>query len=608
MRCGTGCIRGMLVSMTSKDVLTELSEDGVLFGPFRLEGDGTLWCKENIVHLTPKELIALQFLIAHTGRIVTPLQLKHALWGDVHVTADSVPRCLSSLRSKLNGMDCIQTVYKRGYRFSPEIHPLHPQPGNTLPRLAILPFSCGYAVPEHLGRALAEETIVRLVNLPHPVVSVLARDSVASLVGNKMTAQQVGETLHADLALTGTLTAMTAHYRLRAEMIRIADETQIWVEDFLIPLGTTDRVETHLVQRLLVRLNMGLTAVAAATSTASERHPIQREAWELYLRGHQEGQSMQRHRMQDAMQHLQQALAIDPTLTEARIDIAYLGSAQSLYGFLSPRAAASEVRRIAESFSGRAEIPEAVLPALGWQSFHVDHDTVSALDAFERSAHLPHSLWTTHLRFLFSVSRHHFEDAATLIREALEADPFSPCLHAWLAWNAHLAGNAEESVELANKAINLFPTHETVVFYCSLILSAHDRVEDALELAHNMYHRATDFDMAAASHAYALVRAGHSEDGRNMLERLQWMSRERFVMSSFLPAIHVALGDIDSAIADLRTAQDERCPWFFQMLADSRLQELHGHPAFEEMRAILRRMEEKLPNHRESEMELCAGD
>jgi DNA-binding winged helix-turn-helix (wHTH) protein len=46
-------------------------------------------------------LAALRFLLAHPGQIVTPVQLREAIWVDVHVTADSVPKCVSSLRARL---------------------------------------------------------------------------------------------------------------------------------------------------------------------------------------------------------------------------------------------------------------------------------------------------------------------------------------------------------------------------------------------------------------------------------------------------------------------------------------------------------------------------
>src|ERR1035438_3578684 len=129
------------------------------FAGFRLQADGVLLRGETAVHLPPRELAALRFLLARAGQIVTPIELRQALWGDLHVTADSVPKCLSSLRARLEPEQCIQTVYKRGYRFSAEVRPHGAAPVSGLPRLVIPPFASGYGIPDHLGSAVAEETI-----------------------------------------------------------------------------------------------------------------------------------------------------------------------------------------------------------------------------------------------------------------------------------------------------------------------------------------------------------------------------------------------------------------------------------------------------------------
>src|SRR6266702_3170318 len=102
---------------SSHPIRTNAKESEFTFGSFRLERDGTLFHGDETIHLPPKELAALRLLLSHAGEVVTRIQLKQTLWGDVHVTPDSVPRCLSSLRARLESERCIQTVYKRGYRF-----------------------------------------------------------------------------------------------------------------------------------------------------------------------------------------------------------------------------------------------------------------------------------------------------------------------------------------------------------------------------------------------------------------------------------------------------------------------------------------------------------
>jgi TolB-like protein/tetratricopeptide (TPR) repeat protein len=571
--------------------------------------------------MPPKELAALRLLLAKAGQIVSPLQLKNALWGDVHVTADSVLKCMSSLRARLEPEPCIQTVYKRGYRFTAEVLRHSSRSAGTLPRLAILPFATGYSVPEHLGHAIAEETMARLSNARRPTLSVLARDSVFTLAGRGITAQQIGQTLKADLVLTGTLRFVFSQYRLRAEMIRVEDGVQIWVEDLLVDQSHIAGLESELVERLAYRLasgvpsdhdqsmgwssgvagdfpssferiNSGLEISAAAAGEAgSEYSQRQREAYDTFLLGHHEWQTLHRYRMQDGLQHLLRAIELDPSLIDAKVDLAHLCVTQAFYGYMSPAVSADHVRRIEDSTPDLLIRDQDLLPALGWIKFHYDRNLPAALEAFSFSAHLPHNPWTTRARTMFALSRHRFTEAIALLRAAIQEDPHSPWLQSRLAWALHLNGQAAESIEQIQHALDLFSDHEFTQLYGAVILAYNGESRRAAQLALDLAQRLTFFDLATAAHAYALACAGRKDEARPILERLQWLGRERFLLNSFNPAVHVALGDLDTAIEELHTANETRCPWFFQMLADPRLKPLHGHPEFEQMRAILPAME-----------------
>lgn len=568
-------------------------EEGCAFGAFRLESDGTLVHGEEVIQLPPKELAALRLLVANAGQIVPPLQLKQALWGEMHVTADILPKCVSSLRARLEPEVCIQTVYKRGYRFLAEVRRPCFAAAAKLPRLAVLPFVTGFTVPEHLGFAIAEDTITRLSNARRPTLSILARDSVFCLAERGWTALEAGKALQADLVLSGALTALAGHFRLRAEMISVPDGGQIWVEDFLVSQDRVTRLESELAERLDFRLNQGeLTISAVACEPERESSQQQREAYESYLRGHHEWQSLQRHRMQDGLQHLLRATELDPGLIGAKVDLAHLCVTQAFYGFMSPAISADYVRRAAESVPDLELRAPAILPALGWVEFHVGHNLPAALCAFAKSAHLPHDPWITRVRAMFALSRHRFDEAIEILREAIRIDPYSLWLHARLGWALHLAGAAAESVDCIRKAIALFPDHAGAALYGSVILAFNGEAAEATTLSEGLEHQTPYFDLATAVHAYALACSGRREEARFLVERLQWLSRERFVLSAFTPAVYVALGDLDGALAELRTEADACCPWFFQMLADPRLKALHGRLEFERMRNVLTEMEE----------------
>jgi tetratricopeptide (TPR) repeat protein len=344
------------------------------------------------------------------------------------------------------------------------------------------------------------------------------------------------------------------------------------------------------VSRRIYSGGLSLAAVAA-TGTAREGSPQLPEAHELYLRAHHEWQTLERHRMQDAMGRLQRAIELDPSFVAARADLAHLCVTQALYGFMPATIVAGVVRRTAAQIPESAGNAEALLPTMGWIRFHVDRNLRAALDAFARSAHLPHDSRTTRVRTLFLLSRHRLDEALDVLRAAIHVDPYSPWLQAELAWALHRAGEAEASVDQIRKAISQFTEHDGAHLYGAMILAYNGEAARAVELARALESRSAHFDLATSAHAYALACAGRKEEARTLLERLQWLSRERFVMNTFDAATYVAMDEDDAALEELRIANENRCPWYFQMLGDPRMQPLRGRPEFERMRSSLRAME-----------------
>lgn len=577
-------------------VFPDLHEVDYVFASYRLRPDGTLMRGGEQIHLPPKELAALRLLLEHAGQIVSPQLLKSTLWGEVHVTPESVPRCISSLRNALVPEECIQTVYKKGYRLSAPVR-VEPawQPDGT-PRLAVLPFAGGMMVADHLGAAVAEETLVRLcrdyVGRTAPF-TLVARDSVFTLARQGMSAADVGRTLHADLVLTGTIRAQMSGYRLRAEVIRVRDESQLWVEDFQTLQSHPAGLERALAERLALRLGMVFrpNEINLAASADVPGTPNRIEAWERFQLGHQYLYSTQRPQLQDGLQNLLRATELDPSLIAAQIDLVHLCLKESLYGLLSPAVAAEQARRAARAIPRSDPATIAVLPAIGWLRFHIDRNLSGAVRAFEESAHLPHDPWITRWRIAFALSRCHWHQAEQLLQAALRRDPYSSWLHASLAWCWHLARQKEKSLLQMERTLNAFELDECLGLYGATILAYNGRARDALAVSERLEQSSPNLDLCTSVRAYALACDGQREEAASAIDRLQWVSRERYVSTTFIPAVYAALGDSEGALAELRSAEESRCPWFFQALADPRLDPIRNHPEFIRMQSSLVSME-----------------
>jgi DNA-binding winged helix-turn-helix (wHTH) protein/tetratricopeptide (TPR) repeat protein len=574
---------------------------GYRFGEFRLGADGRLLRGETALELPAEELALLRALLARSGEVLSAAELTRAVWGEADPSSHRLTVCVKSLKERLQPADCIDSVDRRGYRITALAEPDGHLRRSALPLLAILPFSTGYDVPEYLGLAIAEQTMEQLSRARPAVALIAARDSAYSLAKRGLGPHEIGRMLHAELVLTGQILATPGRQRLRVETIRVEDGASLWVEDVIAEREQIVELAGELVNRLTSRLREGAipNEIDAGVEAGAESAPAmtppasqaQREALDLYLRAHHEGQNMERHRMQDAMGRLLRAIELDPALMAARVELARLVILQSIYGYLSPRIAAAAVRRAADGIPELNEQAEALLPALGWVEFHFDRDARSALRMMARSARLHNDATNTRARSWLLLSRHRFGEAIELLRAAIQLDPYSPWLQATLAWALHLAGERDPSLRQILKAVEFSMEYDNSLLFGAMILGYNGEAARAIEMAKTLVARSSHYDLAISAHAYALACAGRAEESHSLLDRLQWLSRERFVLNTLNAATHAGLGEADAAIEALRTANENRCPWFFQTLADPRLKPLKGRPEFAALEASLAAME-----------------
>jgi TolB-like protein/Flp pilus assembly protein TadD len=570
---------------------------GHRLGGLRLEADGKLLRGDAPVVLPPQELKALRILLEYSGRAVSYAQLRVAIGDDARADSESLARVIASLQERIEPYAKIETVYKRGYRLV-DAHALPHADGVLagLPRLAILPLATGFSVPEYLGYAVAEEAAAQLGRARHAVASIVAPHAVFLHSRRGLSPQNVGSLLEADLVLMGSIRALPAHCRLEVRMIRVSDGSQLWSADLLVENNRLGGLERELVDMVTFRLQQGAVSIfAEVENDESDNDPaadaLRREAWENYQQAHQEWQTLERHHMQDAQRRLTRAMEIDPKLVAARVDLAHLCVAQCILGYMAPGNAAAVVKGAATAGGVPPSTPESMLPMLGWVNFHMDRDLPAALRSFALSAHLPGDPEVALCRTMVTLSRHRMEEAVAMERSAMQHDPWSPQHHGRLIWALHLAGKAEESVAQAVEATARFPDHAPTHIYAAIVLAHTGKAVRAEKLARELSEKSPYSDVAASVHAYTLACAGREADALDRLERLHWLSKERFVLTSHLAPVYAALREFDSAVEQLRAANKTRCPWFFQMLADPRLKPLHGHPEFQAMQEILPAME-----------------
>jgi TolB-like protein/DNA-binding winged helix-turn-helix (wHTH) protein len=93
-------------------------------------GRGCLLLDRNEVVLRPKTFAVLQYLVEHSGRLVSKDELFAAVWPDLAVTDDALVQGISELRRALgdDGPRLIRTIPRRGYRFESAVSVIAAEP------------------------------------------------------------------------------------------------------------------------------------------------------------------------------------------------------------------------------------------------------------------------------------------------------------------------------------------------------------------------------------------------------------------------------------------------------------------------------------------------
>src|SRR5881394_974212 len=189
------------------------------FGPFCLDTRERVLRREGSpLQLKPKVYETLLALVSRSGHIVDKEELMRRVWPDVVVEENNLTGNIFALRRALAEHRYIETVPRRGYRFTAEVREVQVEDvrvagrlgaetevlikeivgtsGQTVDSLAVLPFVNMSADPEneYFCDGLAEELLNALANID--ALKVAARTSSFSFKGKNVNVDQIGRALH----------------------------------------------------------------------------------------------------------------------------------------------------------------------------------------------------------------------------------------------------------------------------------------------------------------------------------------------------------------------------------------------------------------------------
>ncbi len=470
------------------------------FEGFRLDTETPcLWRGGELVSVPPKALQILVLLVENQGEIVSREELLEKIWHETFVEEANITYTISLLRKSLGDKKFVQTLTKRGYRFTAEVRQISenslteikenkakpkskrrfifisaaifclilltgfayyawqkpnaeniPIANRNIKTLAVLPFkNLDKDEDNSLSLGLTDSLISRLGSLKRWTIRPFS--AVEKFGKGKKDSLQFGTELKCDAVLVGTFQTVENRLRVNIRLLDVRDGAQIWTQSFDETEADLFILQSNLATQVAGSLLEKLTD--SDQRLLGKDYTENAEAYRAYLRG----RTIFERRVdgfQQVLDEYNKAISLDPTFALAYTGLADLFSRR---GNGLSGAESQDAFKKAKSYAQKAleldgDLAEAH-SSLGRIKRTADWDWQGAEKEFKRAIELDPNNATAlawYAQMLSSLSRH--DEALANIKRAIEIDPISPSVTGVLFPVLEGRGEFDEGLRLAEEA------------------------------------------------------------------------------------------------------------------------------------------------------------
>jgi serine/threonine-protein kinase len=463
------------------------------------------------------------------------------------------------------------------------VRPPAPPVVEVIDSVAVLPFENVGGDPdrEYLSDGLAETLINELSRLPN--LRVTARTTTFRFRGGGVDPRQVGRDLKVGAVLTGRVSQRGDTLVIGAELVDVAQGTQLWGERYNTRMGDIFAVEEDIARDISRGLRLKLAP--RDETLLARRHTRHPEAYRLHLLSRHERNRFTAEGARKALEYARRATEIDPTYAPAYVVLAESYNHLGHGGQPPYREAYSRAKQAATRALELDEtLPEAHT-ALATAVLFLDWDWARAERGFTRAIELNPNSADAHQGYgLYQMNLGSVRGGIAQEKRAVELDPLATLRHAGLFLGYYFGRQYDQALEPLREAMELDPSFSPHLFL------------GWIHRERGMYEKAVDeFEKAKASvrlHALghlgnAYARAGRAREARECIRELKERLAEEAVGAYEIALVYAGLGQKDLAFEWLERAYGERDKGMLSLKVDPPLDPLRSDPRFQD---LLRRM------------------
>jgi len=455
----------------------------------------------------------------------------------------------------------------------------------SVPRIqsiAVLPLENLSKDPEqeYFADGMTDELITNLAQIS--ALRVISRTSAMQYKGTKKSLSEIARELRVDAVVEGTVMHSGDRVRITAQLIEASTDHHLWAASYDRDLQNVLSMQEEVTRAIVSEVRVKLTAQEQAR--LASMHPINPEAFQLWLKGRYYWYKLNPEGLQKAIEYFQQALEKDPTYAPAYAGLADSYNLLAFFNVFPPR----EVMPKAKAAAVKAlELDDNLAEAhvsLGWAGFTYDLDWPAAGKHFERAIvlnpayPLAHSYYSLYLGALGRP-----EEGLTEAKRALDLDPVSPAINHYVIVQLYLARRFDEAIEQCRKTLELDPSFTPVHGTLAEVYSAKGMYREALAEYEEYSALSGGSPRSTAFVGYAHARLGQRSQAFRVLEQLRAASKQKYVPALSFAIVYVGLGEKEQAFLWLEKAYDERTNSLAYLKVQATWDPLRSDPRFADL-------------------------
>ena len=440
--------------------------------------------------------------------------------------------------------------------------------------VAILPFAnlTGDPKMEPISDELTEGMISQLHDLHK--LRVISYGSVGQYKGQQVDAGAVGKELGVSAVLIGKISKRDDVLTVNAELIDARDKTRIW--------GAQEKPKFSDLTMAFHRFARGVSETLGLTLSEAERKKI--DAEELYQTGRSYWNQRTTEGLTKGIDYFEKAVALTPDYAAAHAGLADCYNMLATYGARPPSEAfpraKEEARKALALDDTLADAHVSLAYALfrgDWQWSESEREFRLALAMNPKSAQAHQ--WYSNL--LIALGR--FDEAIAHTKSAQELDSTSLIIRSHFGFVNFFAHRYDDSIATCQKVLELDPTFFAVRRYLGQAYAQKGRYDQSISEFQKAVAGSGGSQLMRAELAHTYAIAGKKDEARAILSELNQLATERYFSPYHIALIHSGLRDKDQTLRLLERGLEERTDYMVFLNVDPRFDWLHNDPRFKSL-------------------------